>query len=830
MTDPMKRFHTITLCSLTLLIAMAGTTFKAADLSVVEVPPAPTPAQVKAAKQAFDQGTIVAMKGGTIANFEALLNVAMPRSDSRHRQPLPCVQAVRKLPSGQVRKFMRKSRPFDALDQSACDASFQRWVVHQSLLRDDDDSITNWTKIEDLTIGDGWVASGYKMSMDVSVYRANTVDLASDYYLCIYTTTLDLGSADPPPQLDQFILEVSAAYGNGVNSPTSDYGPQTNSNSIAIGQAVPFDQNIPGPYTASALEAPYLAGLGPGPGWQYGPYQGDPPTEFRDAAIYQVPTGTTHLTLSNTPIGVVLPYGSPPSDEVVITEPPTTLLVPVSAPSVLLPLETFAMLGAKGSFDVSLSSYLQTGVSSSPGWMPSSSIQFTDPNGSSTVTPPFGSTSYTVSFNVPANPPCLNDGSCTNPGNFTLQTIPAYAAVQTKLPVTSVATIDLVAQSPTAGVLIAGGQDWNGNILKTADVWNSQTSTVTTLTSQLVEARYQHTATLVAPSSTCQAANASCPTIGQVLIAGGYGANHQALSSTEFFNPATTQFSQGPSMTSPHADAVAVQLQDGRILIMGGLDQSGSATAVVDIYDPTTNTFSSTPMTLTQPRWNFAANLLQDGSVLVEGGSRGPSEYEGPASSSAEKLDNCGSGFYPLPNGPQVPRQAQATTLLKNGQVLIVGGYNGSGNLNQVELFTPSSSSFSQITSLASDRVYSSLVLQEDGDAALIGGNNVANYSNIYEPSSQSFVDSLTTIMTEQRAFSTAIRLEGIGTADKGKILVAGGVIPQTGSSNGELVELYDPVVRSWTSAGMLSTSRMQHTVTLYGKYAGSLPATFGCH
>jgi hypothetical protein len=418
-----------------------------------------------------------------------------------------------------------------------------------------------------------------------------------------------------------------------------------------------------------------------------------------------------------------------------------------------------------------------------------------------------------------------------------MQTDPAYAAIQTK-PLSSsdgatsiaAATIDLVPNSPTAGVLIAGGQDWNGNILKTADVWNSTSGTTTPLQAQMVEARHQHTATFIAQSSTCQAANANCLTTGQVLIAGGYGANGQALSSTELYNPATTQFTAGPSMTSPHAGAVAIQLQDGRILIMGGFDQSGQATAVVDIYDPRTNTFSSTPMSLTQSRWNFAANVLLDGSVLVEGGAANSTDYQGPASSSAEKLDNCGSGFYPLPNGPVTPRQDHSTVLLKNGQVLMVGGYNGNGNLNTAELFTPASNTFSSIGDIGSDRRGSALIRQEDGDAALIGGDNLPNYSSIYDPASQSFDNSLTTFMTEQRDTPTAVRLEGIGTDDKGKILVAGGVILQSGSSNGELVELYDPVARTWSTAGNLSASRRQNTMTLFGKYAGSLPATFGCN
>jgi hypothetical protein len=807
--------------SLTALLAAMPGALLAADLPVLTISPTSAPEQVKAAKAAFDSGSIVTMQGGTITGFEALLNISMPRSDSRHRQPPPCVQAARKLPSGRVRKFIRISQPFSAGDDAACNAAFTTWTARQNSL--EETNIPNWTDIEDFSLPNAWnSAKGNSISLDLSVFRANTIDPKFDYYLVLSTMVLVPASNSQVFFPNAFLSYAN--YQNGTPAPIYGYGPQQRSSIISLGQGISFDQNATGLYQASGATAPSFAESLIAPSgtpdivWQY--IEDTSPYTYQTAMIYQFPTGTTHFTISSGAQGT---FSS--GDKVGGSQ---FILVPISAPQVLVPELTFAMEGAKSSFDVSASSYLQTALASLPGWMPQGSIQYTDPNGAETQTPPLGS--FTISFNVPGNPACLTNGTCANPGNITLQTVPAYAAMQTKLPAISATTIELVPNSPTAGVLIAGGRDWNGTVLKTADVWNSTTGTTTPLQPQMVEARYQHTATLIAPSSTCQGANVNCTTTGQVLLAGGIGENGQALSSTELYNPATTQFSPGPTMTSPHAGAVAVQLQDGRILIMGGLDQSGSATAVVDIYDPTTNTFSSTPMSLTQPRWDFAANVLQDGSVLVEGGSKGPAEYEGPASSSAEKLDNCGSGFYPLTNGPVVPRQEQATTLLKNGQVLIVGGYNGSGNLNQVELFTPSSNSFSQVTSLQSDRRASALVRQEDGDAALIGGFNVPNYSNIYDPSSQSFVDSLTTTMTEQRDFPTAVRLEGIGTADKGKILVAGGVYPSSGSSNGELVELYDPTARTWTSAGTLSASRRQNTMTLFGKYAGSLPATFGCH
>ena len=810
---------------MTLLAALPGV-LPADDLPVVTISPTPTPAQVKAAKDAFDNGSIVTMQGGTVAGFEALLNVAMPGPDSRHRQPPPCVQAARKLPSGQVKNFIRISQPFAAGDDAACDTAFTKWVARQNSL--EEISIPYWTDIEDFSLANAWnSAKGNSISLDLSVFRANTTDQEFDYYLVLSTIILV-----PAPGSQVLIPTVFASYANyqnGTPAAIYGYGPQQRSSAISLGQGITFDQNATSLYQASGVTEPFEVsqltaptGNTPDIVWRY--IEDTAPYTYQTAIIYQFPSRTTHFTASSGAVGTFTGGDTVGGNQ--------TILVPISEPQVLMPELTFAMEGVKSSFDVSVSSYLQTGIGSIPEWMPQSSIQFTDPNGNTTQTPSLGS--YTIPFNVPADPPCLTTGACANPGNLTLQTVPAYAAIQTKLPAISATTIELVPNSPTAGVLIAGGQDWSNTILKTADVWDSTTGTTSPLQSQMEQARYQHTATLIAQSSTCQGANVNCTTTGQVLIAGGIGANRQALNSTELYNPATTQFSPGPQMTSPHAGAVAVQLQDGRILIMGGLDQSGSATAVVDIYDPTTNTFSSTPMALTQPRWNFAANGLQDGSLLLEGGSTGPNQFSGPATSSAEKLDNCGSGFYPLTSGPAVPRQAQATTLLKNGQVLIVGGYNGQDNgggpLTQVELFTPTSNSFSVVTSLATGRRYSALVRQEDGDAALIGGFNVTNYSNIYDPSSQSFVDSLTTTMTEQRDFPTGVRLEGIGTADKGKILVAGGVYPQTGSSNGELVELYDPVARSWTTAGMLSASRRQNTMTLYGKYAGSLPATFGCH
>ncbi|CAN5787830.1 hypothetical protein BH24DEI2_BH24DEI2_08420 [soil metagenome] len=63
--------------------------------------------------------------------------------------------------------------------------------------------------------------------------------------------------------------------------------------------------------------------------------------------------------------------------------------------------------------------------------------------------------------------------------------------------------------------------------------------------------RHSHTATLLAD--------------GRVLIAGGYDAQGNYLSSTELYDPVTNSFTPAASLNSARADHIAVSLQDGRV-------------------------------------------------------------------------------------------------------------------------------------------------------------------------------------------------------------------------------------------------------------------------
>ena len=86
----------------------------------------------------------------------------------------------------------------------------------------------------------------------------------------------------------------------------------------------------------------------------------------------------------------------------------------------------------------------------------------------------------------------------------------------------------------------------------------------------LSEARFEHTATLLAD--------------GRVVVAGGARGPY-TLSSVEVFDPKTGAWSSGPSMTSARSEHTATLLADGRTLITGGQDK-GAAHDSTETLDP----------------------------------------------------------------------------------------------------------------------------------------------------------------------------------------------------------------------------------------------------
>ena len=91
-----------------------------------------------------------------------------------------------------------------------------------------------------------------------------------------------------------------------------------------------------------------------------------------------------------------------------------------------------------------------------------------------------------------------------------------------------------------------------------------------------------------------------------------------------------------------------------------------------ELYDPASGTFTPTG-NMSVTRSCHSATLLADGRVLIVGGHR--FNFRNSALASAEIYDHA-TGIFAPTAGMSIGRQDHTATLLPDGRVLVVGGYD----------------------------------------------------------------------------------------------------------------------------------------------------------
>ncbi|HEY6968146.1 MAG TPA: Ig-like domain repeat protein [Candidatus Angelobacter sp.] len=233
------------------------------------------------------------------------------------------------------------------------------------------------------------------------------------------------------------------------------------------------------------------------------------------------------------------------------------------------------------------------------------------------------------------------------------------------------ATVTLLSDRKT--VLIAGGVN-SGGVLNSAELYDSTTDTFTA-TGNLNAARTGASATLLGT--------------GKVLVAGGSsdGTANGALNSAEVFDPAgnggagtfTSVAGSNPTLSDHRWQPEAALLLSGKVLVAGGQNSGGALTSA-DLYDPGADSFTASGQSMSQARANSSAVALPSGMVLLAGGT----------TSQAVDLYDADSDRFNTTGSLVNSDAGLVSTLLNNGQVLVVGLTTAVTPASDAELYSPS--------------------------------------------------------------------------------------------------------------------------------------------
>jgi len=290
---------------------------------------------------------------------------------------------------------------------------------------------------------------------------------------------------------------------------------------------------------------------------------------------------------------------------------------------------------------------------------------------------------------------------------------------------------------------------------------------------------------------------------GTVITAGGTdGLTYTATA--ERWSGGT--WSDAGSIGQAVAGQVAALLPDGKALFAGGAGMT-SYYAYGDVFDPTSGTWTQTPAMAHAHAYGVAAQL-ENGDVMVIGGYDGGSTLVTGAVDIYSASAATWSAAAPLPQA----RYAFTATTLEDGRVLVAGGDTGTlapgSALASALIYDPDTDTWTAAESMSTVRVDAAAVRLEDGRVLVAGGTNASGIAQktveIYDPATGHWT--ATGFMTMVRAGLS------LSVLPDGRLLAAGGF----GASPSQALtttDLYDPALGGWTASGPMTFGRRYQSV-----------------
>ena len=271
-----------------------------------------------------------------------------------------------------------------------------------------------------------------------------------------------------------------------------------------------------------------------------------------------------------------------------------------------------------------------------------------------------------------------------------------------------------------------------------------------------------------------------------------------------------------PSMLTPRSDHTATLLNNGKVLIAGGSNVSAAGLNglnTAELYDPVAKTFAASHGTMSTTRTRHTATLLLDGTVLLAGGDNSTTV------TTADIYDPSTDSFHATAGHMTTVRASgHSAVRLPNGKVLIAGGDyppTNQGSPGTAEIFDPTTGTFTATGAMNEFREAPSVTLLQDSTVLVAGGgagvsgiDQVSlNSAESYNPASGTFT--LVSPMAVARAYHTATLL------NDGSVLIAGGEQRHGCCMPLPYTEVYLPASKSFSTVGSMAFPRVFHTATL---------------
>jgi N-acetylneuraminic acid mutarotase len=198
--------------------------------------------------------------------------------------------------------------------------------------------------------------------------------------------------------------------------------------------------------------------------------------------------------------------------------------------------------------------------------------------------------------------------------------------------------------------------------------------------------------------------------------------------------------------------------------------------------------------------------LLRNGEVLMIGGATGASTVIAQSLKTAT-LYNPATGKWTATGSMSHARYAFPAVLLPGGKVLVVGGYGG-GELSSAEVYDPATGEWSSAGSVGAPRDSATATVLKNGNVLVAGGDDdgaILTGAKLYHPATNTW--STTGPMKYAVYGATATLLKD------GRVLVAGG--RNANDDPNTVAQLYDPTAGTWSKTAPLPSPRCATTATL---------------